>query len=72
MRYLVVITEDLEDGGYNASCPALPGCHSEGATIEEAMDGIREAIACYQQTLRIQPNFAQAAERLQALGGGNR
>ena len=53
MRYLVVITEDLEDGGYNASCPALPGCHSEGATIEEAMDGIREAIACYLESLSI-------------------
>lgn len=53
MRYLVVITEDPEDGGYNASCPALPGCHSEGATIEEAMEGIREAIACYLESLAI-------------------
>lgn len=51
MRYLVVIIEDPEDGGYNASCPALPGCHSEGATIEEATDGIREAIACYLESL---------------------
>lgn len=53
MRYLVVITEDLEDGGHIASCPALPGCHSEGATIEEAMDGIREAIACYLESLAL-------------------
>ncbi len=53
MRYLVVITEDLEDGGYNACCPALPGCHSEGVSIEEAMEGIREAIACYLESLSI-------------------
>jgi predicted RNase H-like HicB family nuclease len=53
MRYLVVITEDPEDAGYNASCPGLPGCHSEGATIEEAMDGIREAIACYIKSLAL-------------------
>ena len=53
MRDLVVITEDLEDGGYTASCPVLPGCHSEGATIEEALEGIREAIACYLASLAI-------------------
>jgi predicted RNase H-like HicB family nuclease len=53
MRYLVVISEHPEDGGYNASCPAFPGSHSEGATIEEALDGIREAIACYLESLAI-------------------
>jgi len=36
MKYKVVIKEDLEDGGYNVSYPALPGCHSQGDTIEEA------------------------------------
>ncbi|MEN6342141.1 MAG: type II toxin-antitoxin system HicB family antitoxin [Methanospirillum sp.] len=49
----MVITEDPEDGGYTVSCPALPGCHSEGATIEEAMEGIREAIACYLESLAL-------------------
>jgi predicted RNase H-like HicB family nuclease len=39
--------------GYNASCPVLPGCHSEGATIEEALEGIREAIACYLESRAI-------------------
>lgn len=53
MRYLVVITEDPEDAGYNASCPGLPGCHSEGATIEEAIAGIRETIACYLESLAL-------------------
>ena len=40
-----VILEGAEEGGYIASCPALPGCHSEGDTVEEALDNIREAIA---------------------------
>ncbi len=31
------------------SCPALPGCHSQGATVEEAMDNIHEAIEGYLQ-----------------------
>ncbi len=44
MKLKVVITEDLEDGGYNASCPALQGCHSQGETIEEALENIKDAI----------------------------
>ena len=30
-------------GGYSVSLPALPGCHSQGETIEEALTNIREA-----------------------------
>ncbi len=44
MEFKVVIREDKEDGGYNVSCPALPGCHSQGETIEEALENIKEAI----------------------------
>ena len=44
MRYPVVLTPDPEDGGFVAECPALPGCVSEGETIEEAIANIREAI----------------------------
>jgi predicted RNase H-like HicB family nuclease len=44
MNFKVVIKEDLEDGGYNVSCPALPGCHSQGDTIEEALENIKDAI----------------------------
>jgi len=44
MNLKVVIAEDPEDGGFIVSCPALPGCHSEGETIEEALQNIRDAI----------------------------
>jgi predicted RNase H-like HicB family nuclease len=44
MNLKVVISEDPEDGGFIVSCPALPGCHSEGETIEEAITNIRDAI----------------------------
>jgi predicted RNase H-like HicB family nuclease len=33
-----------DDGAIHIWCPALKGCHSFGATREEAMDHIREAI----------------------------
>lgn len=44
MIYKVVVTPDPEDGGFTVSCPALPGCHSEGDTIEEALENIKDAI----------------------------
>ncbi len=47
MHLKVVIEEDEEVGGYVVSCPSLPGCFSQGDTIEEALENIKEAIqAC--------------------------
>ena len=40
-----VFIEPDEKGGYVVSCPSLPGCYSQGATIEEALKNIKEAIA---------------------------
>ncbi|MBE2272232.1 MAG: type II toxin-antitoxin system HicB family antitoxin [Anaerolinea sp.] len=40
----VIFTPDLEDGGYIAEVPSLPGCYSQGETLEEATANIREAI----------------------------
>jgi predicted RNase H-like HicB family nuclease len=46
MVYTVHI-EKGEDFGYVAHCPAIPGCHSQGETLEDAIDNIRDAIrAC--------------------------
>ncbi len=39
-----VIVEKGEDFGYVIHCPAIPGCHSQGATIEEAVKNIQDAI----------------------------
>jgi predicted RNase H-like HicB family nuclease len=44
MRYPVVLTPDLEDGGFVAECPVIPGCVSEGDTVEETLANIRDAI----------------------------
>lgn len=43
MVYRVVL-EKGEDFGYVVHCPAIPGCHSQGNTIEEAIDNIKDAI----------------------------
>jgi predicted RNase H-like HicB family nuclease len=39
-----VLLEQDETGGYVATCPSLPGCYSQGDTVDEALDNIREAI----------------------------
>ena len=43
----VVITPDHEDGGFVAEVPSLPGCISQGETIEEALANIRDAMAVW-------------------------
>jgi predicted RNase H-like HicB family nuclease len=45
MNYKVRIRESEE--GYSVSCPGLPGCWSQGATEEEALENIRVAIEEY-------------------------
>jgi predicted RNase H-like HicB family nuclease len=44
---LKVIVEPSEDGGFTVYVPSLPGCVSEGETIDEAMANIREAVELY-------------------------
>ena len=43
MRFHITIEQD-EDGRYVAECVDLPGCLTEGDTIEEALENINEAI----------------------------
>jgi predicted RNase H-like HicB family nuclease len=43
-KYAVVIHQEPE-GGYWAEVPALPGCYSQGETVEELMGNVREAIS---------------------------
>ena len=43
LRLLVTIEQD-EGGWYVAECPAIPGCLSQGKTLDEALENIREAI----------------------------
>jgi len=51
MRYRVLIEQD-ENGVFVAECPTLPGCISDGASREEAITNIHEAIEGYLESLR--------------------
>lgn len=48
----VIIEPDEEDGGYHAYVPSLPGCHSQGETLDEALANIKEAIELYLEDMR--------------------
>jgi len=50
MKVKVILLAEKE-GGYSVAIPALPGCVSEGETVEEAMANIREAAAGMLETM---------------------
>lgn len=45
MRYKVILEESEE--GFSVSVPGLPGCYSQGATEQEALENVADAIAEY-------------------------
>lgn len=47
MRYLVTLVYDPEYRGFVADVPSLPGCMSQGKTVEKALENVREAIQLY-------------------------
>ncbi len=51
MRYRVYLEQD-EESVFVATCPALPGCVSQGQTRSEATENIREAIEGYLESLK--------------------
>lgn len=53
---------DAEEGGYWAEVPALPGCFTQGETMEELESNIREAIEGW--LLAADPGDAQPPERV--------
>lgn len=44
MKFKVIITYDAEYSGYVVDVPELPGCMSQGKTLDEAMNNIKDAI----------------------------
>jgi len=49
--YRILITPE-DEGGFSVSVPALPGCFTQGETIEEAINMAKEAISVYIESLK--------------------
>jgi predicted RNase H-like HicB family nuclease len=50
-KYPVILHVDTEDGGYWVECSSLPGCASQGDTVEEALEMIRDSIEGHLQVV---------------------
>jgi predicted RNase H-like HicB family nuclease len=50
MQVTVHLIYDRQYKGYVADVPQLPGCMSQGKTVEQALKNVREAIALYLET----------------------
>lgn len=47
-----MLIHEAEEGGFWAEVPALPGCFSQGETLEETVVNVREAIESHLEALR--------------------
>ena len=41
---LKIVIHEAEEGGYWAEVPAIPGCATQGDSIEELLENVREAV----------------------------
>jgi predicted RNase H-like HicB family nuclease len=51
-QFLVNLLFDPEYRGYVADVPQLPGCMSQGKTVEAALKNVRKAIRVYLKAMR--------------------
>lgn len=66
-RYAVMMTPDIESGGYTVTVPSLPGVITHGDSIDDALEMARDAIACF---LELPDGAAGIAEdRIEAIMG---
>jgi len=61
MEYTVIM-HPAEEGGYWAEIPALSGCYSQGETLEEVMENVKEAVESHVDALK-QDNQVVPIER---------
>jgi predicted RNase H-like HicB family nuclease len=50
-RYTIILEPDIEEGGYTVTIPSLPGCVTQGETMEEAIAMAKDAIRLFVETL---------------------
>jgi predicted RNase H-like HicB family nuclease len=63
--FKVLLEPDEEAGGYIVTCPALPGCYTQGDMVDEALENIKEAILlCLEDMIalgRTDPRYIEKA-----------
>lgn len=56
-----IVRQEPDVGGYSASIPALPGCHTQGETLDEVRANLREAAEGWLLSVAHEDNFARDA-----------
>jgi len=51
MSYKISVVIELDENGFYAYCPELPGCQTQGDSLQEAIGNIQEAVELYLETL---------------------
>lgn len=67
LQFSVVYQQD-EDGGFIATVPALPGCHTQGKDLPQTILRIKEALDLYIESLKSDKYIRQAAQRQVLVG----
>ncbi len=62
LQFSVVYQQDL-DGGFIATVPALPGCHTQGKDLAQTTLRIKEAIDLYLESFKSEKSIRQAAQK---------
>ena len=60
-----IVVHEAEEGGFWAEVPALPGCVSQGETMDELLANVREAIQAWLDAAP--PDAAESAEPRQVV-----
>ena len=63
MKYVIVIHQDAK-GGYWAEAPELPGCVSQGETLEELKRSMQEAVEGYLEVMREEGRQPEASVKV--------
>ena len=59
MKFTVILTPDLNAGGFTVECPVIPGCTSEGDTVEKALANIKTVIEDCLESMAARPAVAR-------------
>ena len=59
---LKIVVHEAEEGGYWGEAPALPGCMSQGETMDELLANMREAVAAWIEAGTSEPERKNAGQ----------
>jgi predicted RNase H-like HicB family nuclease len=65
--HVKIVVHEAEEGGFWAEVPVLPGCVSQGETMEELLANVRAAIQAWLDSEPLVESSEGAAERPQVV-----